>query len=64
VSDDYYHHPVYRGVYPMHTASASDLLPFHPRTRELQVKQQERDVAFFEKLGIDPTKGTSPSIDR
>ena len=51
-------------IYSMHTASASELLPFHPRTRELQVKQQERDVAFFEKLGIDPTKGTSPSIDR
>ena len=51
-------------IYPMHTASASELLPFLPRTRELQVKQQERDVAFFEKLGIDPTKGTSPSIDR
>jgi hypothetical protein len=61
VSDDYYDHPVYRGVY---LSFASELLPFHPRTRELQVKQQERDVAFFEKLGIDPTKGTSPSIDR
>jgi len=27
------------------------------RAMELQVKQQVRDAAFFEKLGIDPTKG-------